>query len=159
MNNLCFSRYAKTDNRRKSQNHYLKFKESGMMPGAFSTMKGINVREKGYSISSPGKFNPLGKESPLMKIEKSLPSANNTMSRFYSARREHGNTEIKIPNIKTLSSVESAGFNTDTTVNVKGKLMSLEHEILEVYQVLNLHKKEVELLRMKKETLQQVLNK
>ena len=129
------------------------------MTGAFSTMKGTGIRDKGYGIASPGKFNPLSKESPLMKIEKSIPNGNNTMSRFYSARKEHVNTEVKIPNIKSLSGTESVALRNETTVNVKGKLKSLEQEILEVHQVLNFHKKEVELLRIEKDTLQQVLNK
>ena len=122
-------------------------------------MKGSGLKQKGYGIPSPGKFNPLGKESPLMKIERSFPAANNTMSRFYSSRKDHANTEVRIPNIKSLANAESTGWKNDTTVNVKGKLKSLEQEILEVHQVLNFHKKEVDLLRIEKDTLQQVLNK
>lgn len=84
--NLRYSRYVRTDNRRKSQGHQLEFKESGIMTGAYSTMKNTGVREKSFALASPGKFNPLGKDSPLMKIDKALPVVKTvSMVFFYSA--------------------------------------------------------------------------
>lgn len=115
-------------------------------------MKLRKPREGGYGVATPQKFNPLGKESPLMKIKREFPDGNNTMTRFYNSRRSTGRIERTIPNIKS-------NMSENTTVNVRGKLKSLENEILEVTQVLNFHKKEVDLLRTEKETLQHVLNK
>ena len=86
-----------------------------------------------------------------MKIDKKVPISSQTMSNFYTARNGMVKTDQGIPSIKT--------YQEDTTVNVRGKLKNLEREILEVSQVLNFHKKEVDLLKLEKDTLQQVLTK
>lgn len=79
-------------------------------------------KDRSYGITSPQKFNPLGKESPLMRIDRSLPMANNTMGKFYNSKNI-GLPDAGIPNIRTV-------LTENTTVNVRGKLKQLENEII-----------------------------
>lgn len=122
------------------------------MPGLSSTLRVNRGATGSYGLTSPQKFNPLSKESPLMKVDKRYIKPNRTMSRFHDNRKSQENIGTIIPNIKTLAL-------DNTNANVRGKLKQLEAEILEINQVLNYHKKEVDILRHEKETLQQVLNK
>ena len=61
------------------------------------------------------------------------------MSRFYSTGRAHEAVEGLV-NLKTTSIRDNTEVEVHSTVNVKGKLKSLEQEILEVNQVMNFHK-------------------
>lgn len=120
MNDITYSRYSKSSNRRKS--HGLEFRASGLMPVYDRSIKKSVGKDRSYGITSPQKFNPLGKESPLMRIDRSLPMANNTMSKFYNSKN-NGLPDSGIPNIRT-------ALTENTTVNVRGKLKQLENEII-----------------------------
>lgn len=109
------------------------------MPIAYSAKKNTGLREKSYGIPSPGKFNPLARGSPLMKVNKSVTRVSNTLPRFYSSMRDSASNGRGIPDIKTMTAENVGGFD-NSTVNVRGKLNKLETEILEVNQVLNFHK-------------------
>jgi hypothetical protein len=89
-----------------------------------------------------------------MMVQKKYLNANRTVRHFQNSKKSYdGTATTTIPDIKTVFSGESSN------ANVRGKLKQLESEILEVNQVLNFHKKEIEILKLEKETLQQVLNK
>jgi hypothetical protein len=88
-----------------------------------------------------------------MMVQKKYLNANRTVRHFQNGKKSYDGTASTIPDIKTVFSGENSN------ANVRGKLKQLESEILEVNQVLNFHKKEIEILKLEKETLQQVLNK
>ena len=92
-----YSRYNKNGGRRKSQIHGLEFAESGLMPTHYRTLKMPSGRDRSYGVPSPAKFNPLSRESPLMRINK-----REIDTKFFTLRsHDKAKTEPSIPNIRS----------------------------------------------------------
>lgn len=71
--------------------------------------------------------------------------------------------EAASPNTRTLNTQGSVmslsgGQTTSGSASLKGKLLSLEEMIRSITEEMNFHKKEVQILRSEKDTLENVLN-
>ena len=80
-------------------------------------------------------------------------TANKTMSQFnHNRRMSQEQFEISVPNATSV-------VNENDTANIFGKLKHLGTEVWEVQQTINYQNKEIEILKIEKDTLKLVLEK
>ncbi|CAI2374078.1 unnamed protein product [Moneuplotes crassus] len=148
----------------------LHIKESKILPGIGSKKRSISgMKAIPYGMQTPQKFNPLCRESPLMKTDKERTLANKSIyaqalsqynRRAYSTIRQHPHqTGMSMSNHGEFTQRAPSLFNELDTANLMGKVKHLENEVSEVNQRVSREKNEIAVLKLEKETLSHVLEK
>ncbi|CAI2374275.1 unnamed protein product [Moneuplotes crassus] len=148
----------------------LQIKESKLMSriGDLKTISS-NFKATPYGIMTPQKFNPLCRESPLMKIDPERTLANKSIHSQKLSQmncKPYRTTQNFYRTRKLSQEPQDHGFQSSPslsskldTANLIGKVKHLESEISEVNQLVSKGKNEIEVLKIEKDTLSHVLDR